>query len=432
MKVQFPEKFTPLFQPRRMKAVHGGRGSGKSHSMAGALILMGAQRNLRWLCLRELQKSIDASVKKLMEDKIQEYNLQHMYRSTNKNIFGKKNGTVFHFLGMKNNPESVKSMEGLDGAWFEEASNCSAVSLELLIPTIRKMNSELWFSWNRRLLSDPVDAYFLGNHPPPPEEAWIEQVNYIDNPWFWDSPMPTEMARLKSVDYDRYMHVWEGEPLQSSKAAIFRNWRIEDLTDSIPEKAVPRFGADWGFSIDPTVLIKVYRWISESGQPYLYISNEACETKCEIDDLPSLFAGTDPKSPKRWRNKNKYEGIEGALFYQIVADPTRPETISKLRSQGFNIRGAKRGADSVYEGVRFLQTHEIIVHPECERTITELGLYRYKLDTLSGDVLPELHDKNNHTIDSLRYALENDRKAENFQFGGGFVATHAEVIHVAS
>ena len=428
--VKFPDKFVPLFQPRRFKAVYGGRGSGKSHSMAGALVLMGAERNLRWLCLRELQKSINQSVKKLMEDKIEEYGLQHMYRSTNTNIIGKKNDTLFHFMGMRNNPESVKSMEGLDGVWFEEASNCSAFSLELLIPTIRKPLSELWFSWNRRLLSDPVDNMFLGTNPPPKSEAWIEQVNYDDNPWFYDTPLPGELLRLKAADYDRYMHVWEGYPLQSSKAAVFRNWRIEDLDNDIPHDAVPRFGADWGFSIDPTVLVKAYRWVSESGQPYLYVTREACESKCEIDDIPALFAGTDRRFKKRWHNRNKWEGIEGALQYQIVADPTRPETISKLKKQGFNIRGAKRGADSVFEGVRFLQTHEIVVHPDCERTISELGLYRYKLDSLTGDVLPELYDKNNHIIDSLRYSLENDRKAERFQYGGEFLATHSEVIHL--
>ena len=429
-KVQFPEKFVPLFQPKRLKAVYGGRGSGKSHSMAGALVIMGAERDLRWLCLRELQKSIDHSVKKLMEDKIAEYGLQHMYRYTNKNIIGTKNDTIFHFLGMKNNPDSVKSMEGLDGAWFEEASNCSAVSLEILIPTIRKPNSELWFSWNRRLTTDPVDSLFLGDHPP--QDAWIEEVNYDDNPWFWETTMPGEMARLKAADYDRYLHVWEGHPLQSSKAAVFRNWRIEDLDDSIPGNAMPRYGADWGFSIDPTVLVKAYRWVSNLGQPYLYITKEAVATKCEIDDIPSLFAGNDVRYPPRWTNRHGFTGIEGATQYVIVADPTRPETISRLKQQGFNIRGAKRGKDSVFEGIRFLQTHEIIVHPDCEQTISELGLFRYKLDTLTGDVLPELHDKNNHVIDALRYALENDRKAERFQYGSDFIATHNEVIHVAA
>ena len=420
----------PLFEPHRFKGVHGGRGSGKSHSMAGALVLKGAQQDLRWACLRELQKSIDASVKTLMEDKIHEYGLSHMYRSTNKNIFGIKNDTIFHFLGVKNNPDSIKSMEGLDGIWFEEASNCSAASLEMLIPTVRKKGSELWFSWNRRLTTDPVDALLLGDYPP--EDAWIEQANYSDNPWFWDTPMPAEMARLKAADYDRYLHVWEGYPLQNSKAAVFRNWRIEDLDHCIPENAMPRFGADWGFSIDPTVLVKAYRWVTEAGQPYLYITKEACETKCEIDDIPALFAGTDTRRPARWRNRHNYPGIEGALQYSIVADPTRPETISRLRKQGFNIRGAKRGADSIFEGIKFLQTHEIIVHPDCEQTISELGLFRYKLDTLTGDVLPELHDKNNHVIDGLRYALENDRKAERFQYGGEFTAFHNEVIHVAA
>ena len=416
MNVQLPYAFREIFKPYRYKAFHGGRGSGKSHTIASALIIKGAQQPIRWLCTREIQKSIDASVKTLLEDKIKLHGLSHLYRATTKHLYG-TNGTVFHFSGMKNNPDAIKSMEGLDGAWYEEADKCSKASLRLLTPTLRKDGSELWFSWNRRLTTDPVDDFFLGGKPPP--NSLIERVNYKQNPWFPEE-LRIEMEWMKERNYDLYLHIWEGEPIQHTKSAVFQNWKISEM--QIPSGAVPRFGADWGYSIDPTVLIKVYRW-----DKILYIAEEATASKCEIDDIPALFCGDDKRC--RWQNPNHWKGIKGASRYTIMADSSRPETISQLkRRYGLNIRGAKKGEGSIHEGVRFLQSQDIVVHPDCKMTIFEMGKYRYKLDALTGDVLPEIEDRNNHTIDALRYALENDRKAERFQFGGDFVATMSEFI----
>ena len=416
--VTLPYKFKDIFKPYRYKAFHGGRGSGKSHSVASALVLMGAQRPIRWLCTREIQKSIDASVKQLMEDKIVLHGLQDRYRVTTKVIRG-TNGTVFYFSGMKNNPEAVKSMEGLDGAWYEEADKCSVASLRLLTPTLRKEGSELWFTWNRRLPTDPVDEFFLGGTPPP--NAIVEQVNYMHNPWFPDE-LRQEMEWMKERNYELYLHIWEGQPIQATKAAVFKNWRREEL--KIPRGASPRFGADWGYSIDPTVLIKVYRW----GKT-LYVSDEAHSTKCEIDDIPALFCGDSVQ--RRWLNPKGFKGVKDAEKYTIVADSSRPETIGTLRRKyNMKIRGAKKGNDSVYEGIRFLQSHEIVVHPKCELTIYEMTKYRYKLDPHTGDVLPELEDKNNHAIDALRYALENDRKADRFAYSGDMVATASQVFQL--
>ena len=416
MNVQLPAKFSEIFKPHRYKAFHGGRGSGKSHSIASALVIRGAMQPTRWLCTREIQKSIDASVKQLMEDKIRAHDLSHLYESTTKLIRG-KNGTIFYFSGMKNNPEAIKSMEGLDGSWYEEADKCSVASLRLLTPTVRKKGSELWFSWNRRLPTDPVDDFFLGGKPPP--DSLIEQVNWRDNPWFPEE-LRLEMEWLKERNYELYLHIWEGEPIQHTKAAVFQNWQIGEM--DLPRGATPRFGADWGYSIDPTVLIKVYRW-----DKTLYIAEEVSATKCEIDDIPALFCGDSIH--RRWRNPKNYSGIKGADKYTIVADSSRPETISRLRKvYGLKVRGAKKGNDSIYEGIRFLQSHDIVVHPSCKLTIFELSKYRYKLDPYTGDVLPELEDKNNHTIDSLRYALENDRKAERFAYSGDLIATQSMLI----
>jgi len=401
--INIPEAFDFLFEPSRYKAAHGGRGSAKSHSFASALVLRGVQRPTRWLFCREIQKSLATSVHQLLRDKIDDHGLGAAYRVTKDGIRG-PNGTHFLFAGLRTNPDSIKSMEGLDGAWVEEADRVSQASLDLLLPTVRKEGSEIWFSWNRRNESDPVDQLFLGGTPPP--GSIVRQVNWRDNPFF-PSVLREEMYWMKERDRDKWAHVWEGEPLRLSEARVFKNWREDDLDDQVPEDCVARWGSDWGFSIDPTVLVKMYRW----GRT-LYIAREAWKIGCEIDDIPSLFAGSDSHVPPRWENKRKHKGVEGVMSGQIVADSARPETISYLRHRGFNIKGAIKGARSIEEGIEFINSHDVVVHPDCKHVVNELDLYSYKVDKQTDEILPELEDKDNHTIDSIRYGLEGDRRSK--------------------
>jgi len=401
-KLEIPSAFAPLFEPARYKAFHGGRGSGKSHQFASALVLRGAQKPTRWLCARETQKSLAASVKQLIEDKIEVHGLSSAYYITRDRIRG-SNGTVFHFLGLRNNPEAIKSMEGLDGAWIEEAETCSARSIDLLDPTLRKPGSEMWCSWNRRYETDPVDNLFLGGEPPP--GSVVRKVNWRDNPFFPED-LRVKMEWQKRRDYDKYLHVWEGEPLKNSNALVFHNWTIDNIDDAIPDNCPPRLGADWGFASDPTVLVECF-----VVDRTLYIRREAWKIRAEIDEIPSLFAGGDRNQPPRWRNVNGHTGIESAHRYQIIADSARPETISYMKQRGFNIRSAKKGPGSIFDGIEFMQSCDIVVHPDCTNVIEELGSYQYKIDPITDEVLPELAEKKNHTIDACRYALENVRRA---------------------
>lgn len=414
MEVQLPEAFEPLFEPSRYKAFHGGRGGAKSHSFASALVLMGKQRPIRWLFGREIQKSIRASVKQLLDDKIAAHDLGDHYYSTERGITG-RNGTEFMFAGLRSNPESVKSMEGLDGAWVEEANNVSQTSLNLLTPTVRKPNSEIWFSWNRRSTSDPVDKMFLGEGSPPPRSI-VRKVGWRDNPWFPDV-LKEEMAWDKQRDFDKWRHVWEGEPVQRSEARVFKNWRTDDLDHLLTDPLnVPRFGADWGFSIDPTVLVKCYI----VGR-VLYFREEVYKVGCEIDETPALFAGSDIRMPERWSNPHMHPGVEESMQYPIIADSARPETISYMKNRGFNIRKSIKGAGSVEEGVEFMRSHDIVVHPNCKHVEDELLLYSYKIDPLTDEVLPALADRHNHTIDACRYAVESARRSKKggiSMFGG--------------
>lgn len=413
--IQLPEAFEALFQPARYKAFYGGRGSAKSHSFASGLILLGAQRPLRILCCREVQNSIKDSVKKLLDDKIRSYGLEGFYRSTREGIAG-ATGTEFMFAGLRSNADSVRSMEGIDIAWVEEAATVSRTSLDLLIPTIRKPGSEIWFTWNPRFETDPVDSMFRGGEPPP--RSIVKRVNWDANPWF-PEVLRDELEWDKRRDPDKYAYVWLGEYQRNSESRVFRNWRIGEM--EVPQNAVPYFGADWGFATDPSVLIRCYLL-----QPrILYIDKEAYKVGCEIDHTPALFAGDDRRNPPRWENPRMFPGIEGAFKYPITADSARPETISYMQKRGFRIKPALKGAGSVEEGVAFLQNFDIVVHPECRHVIDEFSLYSYKRDKLTNDVLPVLEDKKNHTIDACRYAVESLRK-------GGPMRITPEMLREAS
>lgn len=395
----------------RSLVYYGGRASAKSHSIAAALVVAGKKRPLRILCAREIQKSLATSSKQLLEDKIRDLGLEDFYKITNTGIVG-KNGTQFLFMGLRSNPDAVKSTEGLDIIWLEEANYVSAVSLENLTPTLRKPGSVLIISFNPRHEDDPVYDRYLGGDPP--ARSIIKHVTFRDNP-FLSKEMEEEIIWTRERDPDKYSHVWEGRILKRNDARVFPNVRIEDLDDEIPYGQAPRFGADWGFAVDPTTLVKVYRW----GRT-LYISDEVYKVGCEIDETPAFFAGSDPRANAEalgeglsWSNENYgHEGLDGAFEHTIVADSARPETISYMVQRGFKMKKSIKGAGSVKDGIEFIKSHDIVIHPRCTHAIDEFMTYIYKIDKLTNNVLPELVDQKNHTIDAVRYALEADRRAQ--------------------
>lgn len=384
-----PRWMLPMLQPARYKGAWGGRGSGKSHGVAEMVIeahVMDQKR--RTVCVREVQKSLNQSVKRLLETKIQSMNAGAYFDVQESCIKSTRGDGIILFQGMQNHTaDSIKSLEGMDCAWVEEAQSMSQRSLDLLRPTIRKPGSELWFTWNPGEATDPVDVLLRGASPPP--NSVIIPVNFVDNPWFPDV-LREEMEYDKRRDPDKYAHVWLGEYVRNSEARVFKNWSIEEF--EAPSGAVFRLGADWGFSVDPTTLIRCHI----DGRR-LYIDHEAYMVGCEITDTPALFM-TVPESEK----------------WPITADSARPETISHMRKNGFpKIMPAVKGPKSLEEGVEWLKSFDIIVHPRCIHTIDELTLYSYKTDPLTGKVLPVLEDKKNHVIDALRYACEGARRAAN-------------------
>jgi Phage terminase large subunit/Terminase RNaseH-like domain len=213
LKIQTAEAFEPFLAPARYKAAYGGRGSSKSHSFAALMVAYAVRKQgFRAICVREVQKSLKDSAKRLIEDKIQAFALGSMFNPITSEI-KTPGGGLISFVGMQDHTaESIKSYEGYDVAWVEEAQTMSARSLELLRPTIRAPGSELWFSWNPRSSDDPVDKFFRG--PTPPANAIIGKINYTDNPWFPDE-LETERLHDLATNRDRYAHIWDGyyEPM---------------------------------------------------------------------------------------------------------------------------------------------------------------------------------------------------------------------------
>lgn len=389
LRIETAEVFEPLLHPARYKGAYGGRGSAKSHFFAGLALEDSITQKRDIVCVREIQRTLDQSVKKLLELKIQEHNIGGYFDVQDRKIITRPvtggNGVII-FEGMQDhNADSIKSLEGYDRAWVEEAQSLSQRSLDLLRPTIRKPDSELWFSWNPRHESDPVDRLLRGETPPP--GAIVVKANYTDNPWL-PQVLRDELEYDKRRDPDKYAHVWLGGYQRNSEARVFKNWKVEDFRSD--PGAVYRLGADWGFAVDPSVLIRCYA----QGR-VIYIDHEAYMVGCEIDRLPDLFRKV-PDSEK----------------WFITADSARPETISYMQKHGFpRINAAVKGAKSLEEGIEWLKTFDLIVHPRCVHVIDELTNYSYETDKLTGEVLPRLADKHNHTIDALRYACEGLRRA---------------------
>lgn len=365
--------------PSRYKVWYGGRGGAKSWTVARLLLLRAIEQPLRVLCTREYQSSISDSVHALLSDQIDKMGLDSVYEIKRYSIVS-QNGSTFIFAGLRHNPKKIKGTEGIDIAWVEEADTISNESLNLLIPSIRKPDSEIWFTFNPDSPEDPIYTRFVKTDR---ADAIVRRVNHSDNPWF-PEVLRREMEWDRAHDTDKYLHIWEGEPRTASQAQVFGGrWRIEPI--ETPDNAQFYFGADWGFSVDPTALVRCY-----IDNRTLYIDYEAYGVGVDIDKTGELF-----------------DHIPGARDWTITADSARPETINYLKRQGFRIRKSRKGKGSVEDGVEFIKSfNEIVVHPRCKHVIDEMKLYSYKLDRLTGEPTPVLEDKHNHLIDSLRYALE--------------------------
>lgn len=219
--LQLPVKLLPILKPRRFKILRGGRGGAKSHTVAQVLLAMGLQRSLRILCVREVQKSLRESSMQVLKDYIERLGLSDYYEVLKTEIRSRINGTTFSFSGLKNHTaDSIKSWEGADIVWIEEAHSVSAHSWNILIPTIRKPGSEIWATYNPDQETDYVHDRFVVHADP---DAWVCEINWRDNPWF-PGVLDTERRKLKAINDDLYDHVWEGKCRSIAGLLFKRHW----------------------------------------------------------------------------------------------------------------------------------------------------------------------------------------------------------------
>jgi phage terminase large subunit len=383
IEVNIPEAFDFLLQPSRYKSAYGGRGRGASWSFARVLVTKASYEKKRILCTREYQNSIKDSVYKILVDQIALLGLSDYY-NINKTEITSRIGSEFLFKGLQH-PLEIKSIEGIDYVWLEEAQNVSEDSWKFLIPTIRKDNSEIWLSWNTGLVTDPTYVRFVTNKP---DDCIAKLLTYKDNPYF-SEVLKKEMEHDKKVDYDAYMHIWEGQPLKLSEALVFKNKFVVEDFDS-PFDAKYYYGADWGFANDPIALVRSFIIGDE-----LYIDYEACGVGVEFEEIPQLF-----------------DSVPGSRNHEIPADSSRPETISYVKRQGFSVKACRKVATTkagfVQDGISFIRKFKKIhIHTRCKHTKDEFEHYSFKTDKKTGEILPILLDSFNHVIDALRYSLED-------------------------
>lgn len=403
LQIGLPRKIWEAYKPPRgavrYRAFYGGRGSGKSYSVALMAALWGTTEKLRFLCTREYQNSIKESFHAELKNAIASNDwLAEQYDVGVDYLRHKTNGTEFIFKGLRSNIESVKSMAQIDVCIIEEAETVPPESWRALLPTIRATKSELWLIWNPKRRDSWVSKTFLLADALPPR-THLAQVNHGDNPFF---PPVLEEQRAhdeSTLDPALYRHVWMGEFYEQSDSQVFAGrWRVGDFEPQ-GDWGAPMFGLDFGFSQDPTAAVKC--WVHESK---LYIEADYSRVGLELDSTAEELMRVMP-------------GIER---HKIVADNARPESISYLKRHGLPMVAAcKKGKGSVEDGIIYLKTFkEIVIHPRAKSIATEFERYSYKVDRQTGAVLPEVVDAYNHGIDALRYALEDKMRARGgFMFG---------------
>jgi phage terminase large subunit len=390
------------YKKARYKVYWGGRGSAKSWGVAEALIRLAASLPIRVLCLREFQNSIRESSHKILSDTIERLGLQSWF-TVGKESITSRAGAEFIFKGCYGKLNSVRSTEGIDICWVEEAHSVAEASWRVIIPTIRKEGSEIWITFN---MDDENDATYRRFVATPRPNSIVHLVNYDSNPYF-SAVLREEMEFDRETDYQLYEHIWLGKPKRISNAIILnKKYVVRAFDDELWRDADrPRYGADFGFSQDPSTLMRMFvlreKAETETGireVKRLYISHEAYGTGVELDEMPEF-----------------YDAVPGSREWPIAADCSRPETISHLKGKGFGIYGAEKWDGSVKDGIAHLRSYyEIVIHPRCKEAAREAHLWRYKVDPKIVDehgqplVLPVVVDKHNHTWDGVRYGLDGE------------------------
>ena len=378
--IEIPEEYQKLFDNNwREAAIYGGRYSLKSHTVARFLLIRARQTKTRVACFREFQNSIAESSHQLLSDIINQYGLTD-FEITDKNIVNKINGSDFIFKGLWHNEQSIKSIEGIDIAWVEEAQTVSKKSLEVLTPTVRKKGSKIVYTYNRLLEDDPVHQRLVIEGRP---DTIIINVNYdIALKYGW---MPDEIK--KEIEDDQsfrpalYKHKWLGEP-NSSERKIFKDWKI---IDEIPHQAhLERYGLDYGYTNDPTAIVAVYSFQGE------YIIDEIVVRKgVKAEVIAELILN---------------QGREALT----VADSVDPEQTDEIKKRGVPIvpvSKTKSGSKNfVSWSIELVQSQRVSVTKNSVNVIQAYNNYFWEVDRDEKILNIPCHDYSD-PMDAIRYAI---------------------------
>lgn len=337
------------------------------------------------LCAREFMNSLEESSMQEVKQAI----LSVPWLAANFDIGEKYIRTVdkrvtYVFAGLRHNLDSIKSKARILLCWVDEAESVSEIAWQKLSPTVREEGSEIWVTWNPERDGSATDKRFRKQAA---DDCITVEMNYTDNPWFPDVLEGERQNDMRRLDPATYAWVWEGAYLENSdKQVLAGKYRIETFSDDLWLQADRLFfGADFGFAKDPNTLVRCF--IIDNR---LYIEYEAYDHKVELDHMPAM-----------------YDKIPEVRRWPIKADSARPETISYLNRQGFNISAAEKWQGSVEDGVSYLRGFdEIVIHSRCVNVAKEARLWSYKTDRVTGEVLPKLADGDEHTWDAIRYSLD--------------------------
>jgi phage terminase large subunit len=383
--ILIPNEFKRLFDSDwREAAVYGGRYSLKSHSVARFLLIRARQRKTRVACFREFQNSIAESSYQLLADLIKQYGLND-FELTKNSIINRINGSDFMFRGLWNNEQSIKSIEGIDIAWVEEAQTVSEKSLEVLTPTVRKDGSQIIYTYNRLLEEDPVHNRLVIQGRP---NTLIINVNY-------DIAIKYGMVPdviMKEIEDDKekrpalYKHNWLGEP-RNQELKIYNDWQF---IDDIPHEArLERYGLDFGYSNDPTAIVAIYSY--NGGFILDEIAYQKGLSNKEISDI----LNNQPK-------------------VLVVADSAEPKSIDEINLYGINILPSTKGQGSVNQGIQWVQDQRISVTKRSVNTIKEYRNYMWKTDN-DGKIINTPDVLYDHSMDAIRYGLTDLKPQDDFE-----------------
>jgi phage terminase large subunit len=398
---KFPPKAKALFVPMRYKVLHGGRGSGKSWSIARALLIAASSRTLRILCTREIQKSLSDSVQKLLADQIVPLGLSGLFTVTQNSIKG-VNGSEFVFAGLQDHTvESIKSFEGCDICWVEEAHSVSQNSWDILLPTIRKDGSEVWISFNPSLDSDAVYKMFVAVKP---DNAIVIEMNYRDNP-FWNDVLEQERLRFQADrPIDDYQNIWEGKCRSAVSGAIYAN-EIRDLIESNRLCNVP---------YDPMLKVHVIfdiGWNDSTAIIFAQVQHSELRIIDYIEDRLKTLEYYSNEMKKKGYNYAKVWMPHDARSRSIISKSSAEE---QMQAFGWSIEITPNAP--IEDGIRtarMIMPRLVIDKTNANPLVDKLRRYTRVINRATGEAGSPLHDENSHGADAFRYFAINAPQFKN-------------------